>query len=334
MNRVIELLKTSTRPLILLGAGAREAAPDIIKFCERWQIPMETTWNAVDLVPYDHPLFIGRPGIIATRGSNKAIQNCDLLIAIGARLDPPTVAWDYSKFAPLAKKVLVDIDTGESLKIPNLDVFIHMDAGKFIEELSQKRYDSVSIFEWLIQCAEWKQSRLEGTTTTYQLMNELSDCLPYDEIIVVNCGCMAVNIFCAGFRNKTGQRYIMSSCGLGSMGAAIPVAIGAAIASGKHVTCIDGDGSFMQNIQELEVVKRLNLPITFYIINNGGYASIHNTERRNFGRTKVLETMPDIHSLCDVFGVNFWEVIAEKDEQLLPRVIVGEGSLDRMYPYD
>ena len=335
MNRIIELLQSSTRPLFLLGAGAREAAPQVIEFCERWQIPMETTWNAIDLVPYDHPLFIGRPGIVATRGSNMAIQSCDLLVALGARLDQPTIAYDYSKFAPNAKKVMIDIDISESLKIPNLDLFYHKDVGEFINGLPVNfTYETAFSIDWINQCREWKQDKLEGTTATYQLMDELSDNLPEDEVIVVNCGGMAVNIFCAGFRNKKGQRYLMSSCGLGSMGAAIPVAIGAAIASGKHVTVIDGDGSFMQNVQELEVVYRLNLPITFYVISNWGYASIHGSEMRAFGRTRILDTVPDIRKLADAFNVDVRILKAEAYEQLIPKVIVGEGSLENMYPYE
>ena len=135
---------------------------------------METTWNAVDLVPFDHPLFIGRPGIVATRGSNMAIQACDLLIAIGARLDQPTIAYDYDKFAQNAKKVMVDIDISESLKIPNLDVFVHEDATKFIREFSQNEFSVVGSL-WSALCHALKSDRLEGTTTTYQLMDALSD---------------------------------------------------------------------------------------------------------------------------------------------------------------
>lgn len=357
MNRVIELLQSSTRPLILLGAGAREAAPEIIAFCERWQIPMETTWNAVDLVPYAHPLFIGRPGIVATRGANMAIQSCDLLIAIGARLDQPTVAWDYSKFAPNAKKVLVDVDMGESCKIPNLDVFMHMDARKFIKELASKnviiQWKGWANFNW--ECAQWKRDRLEGTTRTYQLLDKLSDQLPDDAIIVINNGCFAVNVFSAGFRNKAGQRFIMSSCGLGSMGGVLPVAIGVALASGKKVYVIDGDGSFMQNVQELEVVRRLKLPIIHLVFNNQGYASIRNSEMRAFGRTKTGETIPDIKEVAEGFGVhavdyedyfdvgmlNMWgtplvvNVCVPVDEVLTPRVMFdGVGSLENMYPYE
>jgi len=334
MNRLIKLLNASTRPMILLGAGARDSVSDVITFAERWQIPMETTWNAVDLVPYDHPLFVGRPGIIATRGSNWAIQDCDLLLAIGARLDQPTIAYDYYKFAPFAKKVLVDVDEGERLKIPNLDLFYHMDVGEFIHEAL--KYTPLGYPKsWLKKCFGYKQYRLEGNDETLGFMDFLCDYLPNDAIIVMNSGCQAINIFCAGFRNKAGQRFIQTSCGLGSMGGAISVGIGAALASGKPVTVIDGDGSFMQNIQELEVIRRLNLPITIYVLKNGGYASIHNSEMRMFGRSKKLETLPNIKNIAISLGVKVIIIETPLEEQIIPRVMFdGRGDLSNMFPYE
>jgi acetolactate synthase I/II/III large subunit len=329
---MIERLINAKRPLILLGGGARYAAQDIIKFAECWNIPMMTTWNAVDLVPYAHPLFVGRPGIIATRGSNQAIHACDFLLSIGARLDQPTIAYDYQNFAPDAYKVMVDIDISERLKIPNLDEFILQDAGKFISGILECQLQQTPN-EWLRQCAVYKLNRMEGNTPSYQLLDKFSEELPNDAIIVCGASCTAIALFCAGFRNKAGQRFIISSCGLGSMGATLPVAIGAAIASGKPVTMIDGDGSFMQNIQELELIKRYNLPITIYIINNGGYGAIRSSEMRAFGRSLAGETIPNVTQVARAFGVNIIEVVT-KDEVLAPRVMFdGRGSLSDMWPY-
>jgi acetolactate synthase-1/2/3 large subunit len=322
------------KPLILLGGGAREAAKDIIAYAERWNVPMETTWNAVDLVPYDHPLFVGRPGIVATRGANKAIQSCDYLLAIGARLDEPTIAYNYDRFAPNAHKVLVNVDIAESLKIPNLDYYYHQTAVEFMRTWSKTVPNEPVSPEWVKQCAVWKQDRLEGNTVSFWLMDYLSDTLPNDAILVIGSGCMAVNIFCAGFRNKAGQRFIQSSCGLGSMGVALPVAIGAALASGKPVTCVEGDGSFMQNIQELQVVKQLGLLITFYITSNKGYASIRNSETRAFGRASGRETMPDIAKVAEAFGVPVNIVDIQEDELPIPRVMFdGRGRMEDMWPY-
>ena len=119
------------------------------------------------------------------------------------------------------------------------------------------------------------------------------------------------------------------------MGATISVAIGAAFASGKHVTCIDGDGSFMQNVQELEVVRRFDLPITIYVMDNSGYASIRSSELRAFGRTKTSETIPDVTAVAKAFGVNIIRVVIEEEEIPIPRVMFdGRGSLSEMVPYE
>jgi acetolactate synthase-1/2/3 large subunit len=358
IDTLLEYLQSSERPLILMGAGARQAAPDIIAFAECFDIPIQTTWNAIDLIPWSHRLFVGRPGAVACRGANFVIQECDLLIAIGARLDEGTVAYKYNLFAPKAKKVLVDIDPGEPLKIPNLDLFIHADAGEFIKQIEEPFFQSEKWggTGWLEQCLkEFLMCHLEGTGGTYELVENLSNNLPADAILILGSSTTAVSLFCAGFRQKKGQRVILSSCGLGSMGATIPGAVGVALASGKHVTVIDGDGSFMQNIQELEVVRRLYLPITFYVINNGGYASIRNAQKRAFDRVSGADiatglTLPNIQELAFAFRIvssdyvpgeyaehDFPEIIevnVPHDEIIAPRVMFdGRGNLGDMWPY-
>jgi acetolactate synthase-1/2/3 large subunit len=125
IDTLVTFLKTSERPLILMGAGARNASPEIISFAEKNQIPIQTTWNAIDLIPWDSTVFVGRPGIVASRSANNIIQDCDLLISIGARLDPQTIAFNYGRFAPFAHKILVDVDRAEALKIPHLDMFLN-----------------------------------------------------------------------------------------------------------------------------------------------------------------------------------------------------------------
>jgi acetolactate synthase-1/2/3 large subunit len=358
MNKLKELFRESTKPIILLGGGARNASKEIINFAVLHDIPIQTTWNAIDIISWEHTHFVGRPGIIAPRGANFSIQNCDLLIAIGARLDPSTIAFEYSKFAPKAKKVLIDIDAGEAKKIPNLDLFIHQDANIFSQNLAKIKIGKFS--DWLKQCQEWKEKyTLEGKTVSYELLNNLNTNMSPDDILVLSTtGMVGGSIFPAGFKQKNGQRVILSSCGLGSMGAGTPSAVGVAIASGKRVICVDGDGSFMQNIQELEVVFRLQLPITFFVVRNGGYASIRNSEQRAFGRLSGADmnsglTLPLIGNIAEAFSIQSYiyepkrikeylsdepkviEVLAPHDELLIPRVIFdGRGSLEDMWPYE
>jgi acetolactate synthase-1/2/3 large subunit len=148
---------------------------------------------------------------------------------------------------------------------------------------------------------------------TYELCDEISDYLAQDDILIVGSSCMAVRIF---GKHYHGKAPMMQSCkGQGAMGASVPVAIGIALASGKRVVVVDGEGSIMQCIAELEVVRRLDLPIEFIVIENGGYASIHNSENRWFGRTSEGATFPDIEAVARAFGVSIRVVHVPHDEQ-------------------
>jgi acetolactate synthase I/II/III large subunit len=354
------LLHNSVAPLFLLGAGSRNVSEEIISFAEKYSIPILTTWNAIDVVDYEHPNFMGRPGIVACRGGNIILQYCDLLIAIGARLDQSTIAFRYDKLSPRAKKVMVGTETGEFNKIaPYLDLAIQETSKEFIQKLYETTNELPDYSGWLKTCKELKNRfGVEGKTTTYQLCETLSKILDKDAVIVFsNSGTTGGAIFPAFFKQKKGQRIIMSSCGLGSMGSGIPAAIGTAIACKKNVVCVDGDGSFMQNVQELEVVRRLNLPITFFVVENGGYASIRDSEMRGFGRTAGADkdsgmTLPNIKAIVNAFGIpcndyspepttlydgpRVFIVHSPHDEALIPRVIMndGRGCLEDMFPYE
>jgi len=362
MSGIPELLEVwlgSTRPVILIGAGARKASSEIISFAEKWDIPILTTWNAIDLIEWEHPLFIGRPGIVATRAANNALQGCDLLLSIGARLDPNTIAFKYENLAPRAKKVLVDIDLNEALKIPNLDLYVHMDSLKFIQELN--KHEFISYGEWPKRCQDWKSKYgPEIHTITVQLCEELGKSLTSDDVLVLDtAGGAGGTIFPAFFKQPKGMRVILSSCGLGSMGGGIPSAIGVSLASQKRVILIEGDGSFCQCMQELEVIHRLNLNIIIFIIENGGYASTRSSEMRAFGREGQGRSFPNILDIATAFKINSDEIYsfipnyiymalftgihgphlfvvhAPSEELALPRVLFdGKGRLDLMAPYE
>jgi acetolactate synthase-1/2/3 large subunit len=354
----------ASKPVILMGAGAQDAAPKIIDFAEKHNVPLLTSWNALDLIEWDHPNFMGRPGIIATRSANAVIQECDLLLSIGCRLDVSVVAYDYSRFAPKAKIILVDIDPGEGDKIPDLDWFVRQDAGEFIDEFQPPIKEAS---DWLELCQMHKRdSWLEGTTISYRLCQKMNKIMTAEDVLVLGCSCMFTPIVAAGYKQKKGQRVLLVASGMGSMGAALPSAIGVALASGKQVVCLDGDGSFCQNIQELEVVWRLKLPITFLILNNWGYASIRNSERRTFNRLSGADetsglTLPAIRNIASGFGIDYvqfndnqvnqghWdtldkylhfkcplimEIFAPPDEVLVPRILADkECNFGNMWPY-
>ena len=318
---VVELLEHSERPVFLAGngirlAGAREAFLDLAL---KLGIPVLTTWRALDLVPEDHVLYCGRPGSIAQRGANFVQQNADLLIAIGARLDLAQVAFNYENFARRAKKIVVDLDAAELAKLKTtVDVAIQSDAGAFIRALGEAPAGQRDRRPWVDRCREWKAKypvvdpayrEEKKHVNTYVLVDALSDLLGPRDVVVPGSSGACSEMTLQAFRVKQGQR-VLNSPGLGAMGFGLPAAIGACLASGRRRTvAIIGDGGLQHNIQELQTVARLGLPIKFFILNNDGYASIRSTQTRYFdGRLVGCDpssglTLPDTRRVAAAYGL-------------------------------
>ena len=273
------LLEKAEKPVILAGngirlAGAREL---FIRTVSELGIPVLLTWRAADLLPATHPLFCGRPGLIGQKGANETQDDADLIICIGARLDMGQTSYSHDKFAPNAHRVVVDIDQNEIDKMRcRIDIPIVCDAGDFLYELLKlgKRRDYSS---WSLVCRE----RHILNPVSYPSVQPILDRLTPSDVLVLSSSGAASERVLQSINVPDGLR-IINSPGLGSMGFAVPASIGAALASNKHVVCIDGDGSFAMNIQELEVIDRLNLPIDIYVLMNDGYGSIKDTQTRHF----------------------------------------------------
>jgi acetolactate synthase-1/2/3 large subunit len=284
-------------------------------------IPLETTWLAIDLIGDDCPLFVGRPGAIAPRGANFAVQNCDFLLTIGARLDRVITGFNPETFAGHAHKVVVDIDPAELAKFGNsVHTKVCADAGAFMRALLARRSElrSDSRSEWTEQCASWKSRypvvqpehrKGEGPVSVYYFAEVLSDALRSDDYIVSGSSGSGIELFLLALRVKDGQR-VFHTTALGAMGFGIAAAIGACLAGGRRRTvCVDGDGGFQFNIQELETVARLRLPITFFVLNNDGYASIRASQIAFFGEPRIGcdrrtgQSLPDICSVARAYGL-------------------------------
>ena len=299
---LIHMLKEAKRPLILAGHGVRisGAAKLFQQVVEVLGIPCTFTWNASDLLPWDHPLYVGRPGVVAARAPNFAIQNCDCLIAIGCRLDNVITAYNPKGLAREAKKVVVDIDLHEIAKHPfHVDLPIQANAIDFLKgwlehTLKAKAANlevSVAQHAWQNTCASWKHRypaldnrsfEAGGALSHFEFVDCLSKLVPENQLVITGSSGLAVEVFYTVFRNKKGQRMFLTS-GLGSMGYGLPAAIGACIgANRQHTVCVESDGSLMLNLQELASLKALNLPITVVVMNNAGYASIRNTQKNYF----------------------------------------------------
>ena len=321
-KNVIELLNISERPVILAGNGIRlsKAQKDFLHLIDILKVPVLTTWKTIDLLQDDHWLFVGRPGCVGQRGANFSQQNSDLILIIGARLDNGQIGYNQEYFARAAKKVIVDIDPAElnKMAIP-IDIKIRADAKIFIKELINQIKKTKDYSKWLDLCKEWQsrypvilQKYWEETeyVNPYILIEILSDELTENDLLISCSSGTASEITMQAFKVKNGMR-ILNSPGLGAMGFGIPASIGGCLASQrKRTVCIDGDGGFQLNVQELETVKRLNLPIKFFVFNNQGYASIRVTQRNYFAGNYVASdcnsglTLPDIVKIANAYGIN------------------------------
>jgi acetolactate synthase-1/2/3 large subunit len=319
---IIGAFNAAERPLLLAGNGIRlaHAERDFSQLMRVLDAPVEATWCAADLVASDDPLFVGRPGTLASRGANFALQNCDFLLAIGARLDFAITGYAPEKLARGAHKVVVDIDIAELEKLePHVQSPLCMDAGIFIRALLEAR-DSLhpnASQDWKVRCAAWKHQypvvtekhRTPGLVSIFHLAEVIGqETSPEDQLVSGSSG-SGIEIFLFACPTRTSQR-IYHTAGLGAMGFGLPASIGVCLAAGrKRTVCVDGDGGFQFNIQELETVSRLQLPIKFFVLNNDGYASIRASQTNFFGRAKIGcdartgLTIPDISKVAASYGL-------------------------------
>ncbi len=322
VREVIELLSRAERPVIVAGNGIRVAGAvrEFRRVSDAIKAPVLTTWLGMDLLPDEHPLFAGRPGAIAPRGANFALQNSDLMLAIGARLDMAFTGYAHDKLARAAAKIIVDVDEAEirKLKMP-IALSVIADAGDFLRELerqlSGKSLPSYS--SWLQRCQKWKQRypivqkehrERESGVSVYYFSEIISGALAAEDVVVSGSSGSAIELFLLVFKVKENQR-IFHTRGLGAMGFALPASIGACLAAGRRRTvCVDGDGGFQMNIQELETVRRLQLPIKFFVLNNDGYASIRTSQENYFHHLVAADsssglTLPDVLKVAQAYGL-------------------------------
>ncbi len=315
--RFIEEFNKAERPLLFAGNGIRlaRAEAEFEELRRYLGVPTVATWCAADLVPSDDPTYVGRPGSVAARGANFALQNCDLLLAIGVRLDFAITGYAPQNLARAAHKVAVDIDPAELQKLhPYLQQPVCADAKAFLVELLKHKEELKprDLKPWLARCAEWKtrypvvteeHRKPEGLVSIFNLAEVLgTEAKPEDRLVVGNSG-SGIEIYLLACPTLHSQR-LYHTAGLGSMGYAIPMAIAVSIANpGREVIAVDGDGGFMFNIQELETIHRLNLPIKFFVLNNDGYSSIRASQTAYFQKPTIgadRDTGLTIPNLSDV----------------------------------
>ena len=343
VDAFVEALGKAERPLIRAGHGATSArsAQLLRDIVQRQQIPALSSWRARSVFGTEDPLFFGSPGLQAPRYSNLIIQSCDLLLVLGSRLDNMITAFNEGHFAFQAKKVIVDIDEKEmdKLKMPELTK-VKGDCGTFLEALAQRLIQTetgqMDFSGWTARCAscraqfplEQERQHTIAGVNLYQATLALSDICERDDTIVVSSTSRCNTAGHMAFRHKVGQR-VLSSMGLGSMGFALPSAVGAWFAAKQgRVVVIEGDGSLQLNIQELQTIVHYQIPAKLFVFNNRGYAAISTMQERNFAGNYVGcnaqsgVTMPNLKKIADAYGLPYFHIECNEEIKSVVRKVM------------
>jgi len=331
------LLKNSKRPVVVIGNGIRVSnTVDLLKkFLHKTSLPVMTgPHSAVDAINSDYQYYAGRFGLLGQYTSNHIIQNSDFILSLGSRLNPKMIGYDSNKFAPDAIKFLVDIDPYEMKKLSfknkvewNIDlndffsliesINFNLDISDWQKEVLEKRNQEKLVLD--------KHKNLTNYVSTYVFAEKLQKYLNQDSIIVTSDGTAHV-VPLKTMTLKNNQR-LFSNEGTAPMGYGLPAAIGAYFGSKKPIICLEGDGSIMMNLQELETVKYHKIPLKLFIINNEGYLSIKLTQNSFFKGNLVASeissgvSIPSFSQLAQVFGFKYTSISSNNDiDKILSKV--------------
>ena len=321
-DKIIELLEEAERPVIMGGhgiqlSGSESKFKDLV---ERLNIPVLLTWSGINILDHDHPCNFGTAGIYGQRRSNFIVQNCDLLLVLGSRLAIPQVGYDVNNFARDAKIIMVNNDKNELTKTSRYTP-VYADCNEFVSELLESNVRTNCV-PWYKRCQKYsddfpiiEEHHIEDNIhhdNSYVLINQLSNLLSSDDIISIGQG-SPLPCTHQAFKFKENQ-IAFASNGLGEMGNGLPSAIGASFSNPEtHTILLDGDGSMMMNLQELQTVVGYNLPIKIVVFNNQGYLFIKHTQKMLFGKehyTGVDEntgvSLPNFEKIATAFGIPYF----------------------------
>ncbi|WP_129128409.1 thiamine pyrophosphate-binding protein [Geomonas oryzae] len=352
LERILVKLKEAKRPLILAGHGINCAgrAEQFRTFASALNVPVVTTQLAKDLLPYDSPIFVGHPGVKGDRAGNFAVQNADLILSLGSSLHEQTTGYEADGFAPDAYKIQVEMDravlqrehVGVDLKV-NCSVQTFLGKGVSLPGALADggRETATARAAWLERCVAWKRTYavtaephlLEGDINYYEFADRLSDAVSEDATVVTDAG-SAFYVMGQAFKAKKGQRYIVSGA-LGAMGYALPASIGASVADPERtVVCVTGDGSLHLNCHELQVVRHHNLNLKLFVVNNGGYVSIRNTQNSFFNGNLVGASddsgvsIPPLDKLAQAYGLPYLDCSGrDRLDEVLARALAVQGPV-------
>lgn len=352
---IAQALLHAQRPVIIAGRGVRlsGAQKELIQLATRLSIPVVTPYLGIDNLRHDLDIYIGKTGVKGDRPANFTMQNSDLVLAIGTSLHVSVIGYDYGQFARAARKFVVDIDpTSHRKKTIDIDRLVESDAKAFLQALdvATASQDASQRHNWLQRCVGWKQkypvcqpeyARTKGVINIYSFVDRLSALSAPGDLFVSDAGSAFYAVSQGIQLTKDHQRYIPSSA-MATMGYTLPAAIGVSAAVGdKRVLAVTGDGSFQQNIQELQTLLHYELPVKLFVLNNDGYLSIRASQKNYFKERYIGEgprsgvTMPDTLKLCEAYGIPAARVteLADLDQALRTALeIPGPFVLDIICP--
>ena len=345
LQDTIDSIMNSKRPILIAGWGVHlsDTEAELLKFAESFSIPIALTWGAADLIPFDHDLYVGTFGTHGNRHANFAVQNADLIISLGSRLDTKSTGSPVNTFAREAKKIMIDIDINELNKFQYFDLkfdqLIHCDLKDFFNNFSklEPTKDTSNNLEWLKQINKWKHQFIsfddtKGISTTkvnpYNFVDSISNNLKGNEQIFIDTGC-SIAWFMQSLRVKDKVR-VFHDFNNTAMGWALPAAIGGYYANLKHqstIIAIVGDGSFMMTSYELATVMHHNIPIKIFIMNNQGYSMIQQTQDQwldsNYHASSEEGglSFPNYKKLASTYNIKYFELNSEKDFSLIDEIM-------------
>jgi len=341
---ILTRIRNSKRPVIFAGSGVRlsGAIPEFEQVIRALQIPVVTAWTH-DLIGSDDELFCGRPGTIGERAGNFTVQNSDVLLVLGSRLNIRQTSYNWNSFARFATKIQVDVDAAELRKpLHQPDIPVHCDLKLFLAEMARQLRDQADSTPhhaaWLERAAQWKEKypvlqaaqKVPGPPLNpYYFIDRLFDMLAPDDAVVCGNASACIVPYQVG-KLKLGQRLISNS-GSASMGYDLPAAIGVSVAKNGRTICLAGDGSLQMNAQELQTIVGYNLPIKLFVLSNGGYLSIRQTQTGFFEGRRIGEspdsgvTFPDITKVAAAYGLPSFVIEKDDDLALLKRELETPG---------
>lgn len=334
IDEVVVALEKAKRPLLVAGNGIRLSggAEVLQKLIGKLKINVVTPiFTADDMVTYDYPKYLGRQGMPGNEMANWAIDNCDLMLIIGERMQLTQTSYDYAVFGRKAKMIMVDIDEGEmKKKTLKIDMPICGDAKEFLEELYKR---DIKLNDWKVEVKKIEAADYDsdkGFMNVYRFLETLSQNTKGYDVVTANG--MASLASHQALIIKKGQRFL-TNAGLGHMGSGLPMAIGASMARNKKpIICMEGDGSIMMNLQELQTMVYHKLPLKIFLFNNGGYFSIRNTHRNFFKRLFASDasngvSMPNFEKVTKAFGIKYFKIANNKEIKKVKEVMAEKQAV-------